>query len=38
MLELQEQVEELLEGKRPDLPPEHGTLAKAAPIEDTGTH
>lgn len=30
-------VEQLLEGKRPDLPPEHGTLAKALPIEDTGT-
>lgn len=30
-------VQELLDGKRPDMPIEHGTLAPAPKIEDTGT-
>lgn len=29
-------VQALLDGKRPELPIEHGTLAKAPQIEDTG--
>jgi hypothetical protein len=30
-------VQELLDGKRPDMPSEHGTLTPAPKIEDTGT-